>query len=60
MSAGKNTKKHISRATAIIQDRLFLLNKKYKTQASHQIITPEGQGIEVQIRLPLLEAKHKS
>jgi tetratricopeptide (TPR) repeat protein len=60
MSAGKNTKKHISRATAIIQDRLFLLNKKYKTQASHQIIAPEGQGMEVQIRLPLLEAKHKS
>jgi len=47
---------HISRASQIIKDRLYLLNKKLKTKA-HFLITnnEEGAGTVVKVYLPLLQ-----
>jgi two-component sensor histidine kinase len=57
--AGLNTSKdntdHISRATQIIKDRIFLLNSKLNTKASFSINNLQGEGgVTVKILLPLL------
>jgi len=47
---------HISRATQIIRDRIYLLNKKLRTNASYQVAdNPDGKGVSVAIELPYLE-----
>ncbi|MBL0153224.1 MAG: histidine kinase [Chitinophagaceae bacterium] len=46
---------HISRATQIIRDRIYLLNLKLKTRAGFSIANnPDGPGVMVKITLPLL------
>lgn len=47
---------HISRASQIIRDRIYLLNLKLKTNASFQIANQEGgNGVQVVIRLPKID-----
>lgn len=51
----KESNTHISRATQIIQDRLYLLNLKFKTKASFELTNAAtGIGITVNMQLPLL------
>ena len=46
---------HISRASQIIKDRIYLLNIKLKTKARFTIDNNEnGQGVIVNIHLPIL------
>lgn len=46
---------HISRASQIIKDRIYLLNIKLKTKAGFSIANNEdGKGVKVNIHLPLL------
>lgn len=51
---------HISRATQIIRDRIYLLNLKFKSKASFNITdnTSSGKGVAVTIYLPLLSMTH--
>lgn len=51
----KENSEHISRASQIIKDRIFLLNIKLKTRAGFSIDNNEnGQGVLVKIMLPVL------
>jgi hypothetical protein len=51
---GENNE-HISRASQIIKDRIYLLNIKLKTKAGFSIANNEtGEGVIVKIHLPLL------
>jgi tetratricopeptide (TPR) repeat protein len=51
----KNPEGHISRASQIIKDRIYLLNIKLKTKARFSIDNnPSGKGILVQIFLPVI------
>lgn len=51
----QQTENHKSRATEITRDRLFLLNKKHKTNARFEIRNNEGnEGTTVEILLPEL------
>lgn len=52
---GKENPAHISRASQIIKDRIYLLNAKLKTKAFFVIDkNSEGKGVSVTIHLPLL------
>lgn len=58
LPAGETGNEHISRASQIIKDRIYLLNIKLKTKAGFSIDNNStGQGVLVKINLPLL---HKS
>lgn len=51
----KESNQHISRASQIIKDRIYLLNIKLKTKASFSIENnTEAKGVIVKIHLPLL------
>jgi len=51
----KENNEHISRASQIIKDRIYLLNIKLKTKAGFSIDNAsEGKGVVVKINLPLL------
>lgn len=51
----KENNEHISRASQIIKDRIYLLNIKLKTKAGFSINNnASGQGVTVKIHLPLL------
>jgi signal transduction histidine kinase len=50
----KENNEHISRASQIIKDRIYLLNIKLKTKAGFRIDNAEGGGVVVKIHLPLL------
>ena len=51
----KENGEHISRATQIIRDRIYLLNIKLKTRAGFTIDNnPDGKGVSVKITLPVL------
>lgn len=51
-------KSYPSRASQIVKDRLFLLNKKYHSSASYAIRNLENkQGMEVIINLPIITQK---
>lgn len=50
----QKTNKHISRAMQITKDRLYLLNKDKKSDASFSIQANEPHGVMVEIILPLL------
>ncbi len=57
-TVAKEESEHISRASQIIKDRIYLLNIKLKTKAGFSIDNDEtGKGVIVKINLPLL---HKS
>lgn len=46
---------HVSRASQIIKDRIYLLNIKLKTKASFSIDNnPDGNGVIVKVNLPLI------
>lgn len=47
-------KAYPSRATQIVNDRLFLLNKQHKSHARFEINKNEGDGLSVTIYLPLI------
>jgi LytS/YehU family sensor histidine kinase len=50
-------KEHISRASQIIKDRIYLLNLKLKTKASFSIDNrKDTDGVEVIIYLPIIES----
>jgi LytS/YehU family sensor histidine kinase len=50
-----STKNYPSRASQIIQDRLILLNKKYRSDASFKVLENDStKGYTVKITLPLL------
>jgi Histidine kinase len=52
---GSKANGHISRASQIIKDRIYLLNIKLKTKADFSIDdNKEGRGVIVKINLPLL------
>jgi LytS/YehU family sensor histidine kinase len=58
LPAGQAGNEHISRASQIIKDRIYLLNIKLKTKAGFSIDNDDtGKGVVVKIHLPLL---HKS
>ncbi len=51
--AGTTNNEHISRASQIIRDRIYLLNLKLKSDARFEIANqPDGRGVHVTIRLP--------
>lgn len=54
----KENNEHISRASQIIRDRIFLLNIKLKTKAAFSVDNIVNEkGVIVSIKLPLLEKK---
>ncbi len=50
----KTDSKHISRATQITKDRLFLLNKLLKADSSFEIDSSKNVGTEIKLTLPFL------
>jgi two-component sensor histidine kinase len=57
----KENNEHISRASQIIRDRIYLLNIKLKTKAGFSIDNnPDGNGVIVKIHLPLLYKENNS
>ena len=50
----QNPNKHISRAMQITKDRLYLLNKEKKSNASFSVNTNEPNGVKIEIILPLI------
>jgi LytS/YehU family sensor histidine kinase len=51
----KSNAEHISRASQIIKDRIYLLNIKLKTNARFSIDNnTDGEGVNVVIHLPIL------
>jgi sensor histidine kinase YesM len=55
LTTAKENNEHISRASQIIKDRIYLLNIKLKTKAGFRIDNSEnGKGVTVKIHLPLL------
>jgi tetratricopeptide (TPR) repeat protein/anti-sigma regulatory factor (Ser/Thr protein kinase) len=55
LTTAKETNEHISRASQIIKDRIYLLNIKLKTKAGFRIDNNEnGKGVTVKIHLPLI------
>ncbi|MEY2830566.1 MAG: hypothetical protein RIQ33_2424 [Bacteroidota bacterium] len=50
----KENNEHISRASQIIKDRIYLLNIKLKTKAGFSIDNNTDKGVIVKIHLPLL------
>ena len=55
LTSVKENNEHISRASQIIKDRIYLLNIKLKTKAGFSIDNnTSGQGVVVKINLPLL------
>lgn len=54
ISKEKISKSHISRATQITQDRLFLLNKLHKGKAKFDIKENVPNGVVIEIVLPLI------
>jgi tetratricopeptide (TPR) repeat protein len=52
---GEKSSEHISRASQIIKDRIYLLNIKLKTKANFSIENdPSGEGVIVKINLPVI------
>lgn len=59
LPAGQTGAEHISRASQIIKDRIYLLNIKLKTKASFSIDNNPGEkGVTVFIKLPLLKKQN--
>lgn len=55
VTVAKENNEHISRASQIIKDRIYLLNIKLKTKAGFSIDNDaSGKGVVVKINLPLL------
>jgi len=53
--SGNKTNEHISRASQIIKDRIYLLNIKLKTKADFSIDNnTDGDGVLVKIHLPII------
>ena len=60
-TATKENNEHISRASQIIKDRIYLLNIKLKTKAGFSIDNNStGDGVIVKIHLPLLYKDQKT
>lgn len=60
-TSAKENNEHISRASQIIKDRIYLLNIKLKTKAGFSIDNnTSGNGVIVKIHLPLLFKDQKT
>ena len=60
-TSAKENNEHISRASQIIKDRIYLLNIKLKTKAGFSIDNNSaGNGVVVKIHLPLLYVDQKN
>ncbi len=59
-TAAKEENEHISRASQIIKDRIYLLNIKLKTKAGFSIDNAKDGGVIVKINLPLLYKDKKT
>jgi two-component sensor histidine kinase len=60
-TTAKENNEHISRASQIIKDRIYLLNIKLKTKAGFSIDNNStGNGVIVKIHLPLLYKEQKT
>jgi two-component sensor histidine kinase len=60
-TTAKEKNEHISRASQIIKDRIYLLNIKLKTKAGFVINNnSSGNGVTVKIHLPLLYKENKT
>ena len=60
-TTAKENNEHISRASQIIKDRIYLLNIKLKTKAGFSIDNNStGNGVIVKIHLPLLYKNEKN
>ena len=60
-TVAKENNEHISRASQIIKDRIYLLNIKLKTKAGFSIDNNStGNGVIVKIHLPLLYKDQKT
>jgi LytS/YehU family sensor histidine kinase len=60
-TTAKENNEHISRASQIIKDRIYLLNIKLKTKAGFSIDNnTDGNGVIVKIHLPLLYKDQKT
>lgn len=60
-TTAKENNEHISRASQIIKDRIYLLNIKLKTKAGFSIDNnSSGNGVVVKIHLPLLYKDQKN
>jgi tetratricopeptide (TPR) repeat protein/anti-sigma regulatory factor (Ser/Thr protein kinase) len=60
-TSAKENNEHISRASQIIKDRIYLLNIKLKTKAGFSIDNNStGKGVIVKIHLPLLFKDQKT
>jgi tetratricopeptide (TPR) repeat protein len=58
---GSRNSEHISRASQIIKDRIYLLNIKLKTKADFSIDNnADGNGVTVKIHLPLIYANENT
>jgi tetratricopeptide (TPR) repeat protein len=58
---GTKNNEHISRASQIIKDRIYLLNIKLKTKADFSIDNnKEGKGVIVKIHLPVIYANENT
>jgi Histidine kinase len=61
LSAAQAVNEHISRASQIIKDRIYLLNIKLKTKADFSIDNnKEGNGVIVKIHLPVIYANENT
>jgi tetratricopeptide (TPR) repeat protein len=50
-----SVKGHTGRATQIVTDRLYLLNKRFRSRAGFQIENGTGEGYTVTIQLPIIK-----
>ena len=52
-----NNNGHISRASQIIRDRIYLLNLEQKSSARFEVINHPGSGVTVHIYLPIIHSR---
>jgi tetratricopeptide (TPR) repeat protein len=52
-----NNNGHISRASQIIRDRIYLLNLEQKSSARFEVINHPGSGVTVHIYLPIIHSQ---
>lgn len=56
-STKTNNNGHISRASQIIRDRIYLLNLEQKSSARFEVINHPGSGVTVHIYLPIIHSQ---
>lgn len=54
LQKGPKDSTHVSRASQILIDRIYLLNKKFKTPSSFTILNNQEKGVCVNINIPII------